>query len=77
MKQKENSESTQFNDNKEQFLNVIHELKMKGTFSSAIEFGPDGEWLGLVYELDTNFSDLDEQIHFQLCVFDGEKRIVN
>lgn len=60
---------------KKEFLNVVAELKKKGTFAGTIEHGPDGEWLGMVYEKDLTFTDPREQDHFARCVFNGEDRV--
>ena len=47
---------------------AIAELKAKGTFSGCITNGPDGKFIGMVYEKDMSF-DLDaEQNHFAKSV---------
>lgn len=57
------------------FHQVKAELDAKGTLAGVIEYGPNGEWLGMVYEKDMSFTDPREQDHFAKCVFNGTKRI--
>ena len=57
------------------FNTVQRELEQKGTLSAAIEYGADGEWLGMVYEKDMSFTDPREQDHFAKCVLNGEERL--
>jgi len=47
---------------------TIDRLKSDGKFVDAIEFGPDGEFIGLVYELNLDFEDSELQRHFPKSV---------
>jgi len=46
----------------------ICELKNSGNFVDAIEFGPDGEFIGMVYELNLDFDDPELQKNFPKSV---------
>lgn len=47
---------------------AITELKAKGTFAGCIENGPDGKFIGMVYEKDMSFKLEAEQNHFAKSV---------
>jgi hypothetical protein len=47
---------------------AIAELKAKGTFAGCIENGPDGKFIGMVYEKDMSFALEAEQNHFAKSV---------
>ena len=47
---------------------TIDKLKLEGKFVDSIEYGPDGEFIGMVYELNLDFEDLDFQKHFPKSV---------
>ncbi|WP_028113053.1 hypothetical protein [Ferrimonas kyonanensis] len=53
---------------------VIQELKAKGTFSSAVEYGCVGEWIDAVFEKDMSFKCPDEQNHWAKLRFNGVER---
>ena len=57
------------------FLEVRNELAEKGTLAGSIEYGPDGEWIGMVLEKDMTYSDPENQVHFAHCVFNFDQRI--
>lgn len=47
---------------------AIAELKTKGAFAGCIENGPDGKFIGMVYEKDMSFTLEAEQNHFAKSV---------
>ena len=47
---------------------AIAELKANGTFAGCIENGPDGKFIGMVYEKDMSFDLEAEQRHFAKSV---------
>ncbi|HDY7429386.1 hypothetical protein [Vibrio vulnificus] len=57
------------------FNAVKVELEGKGTIAGTIEHGPQGEWLGMVYELNSDYDTPEEQKHFAKLVFNGSERI--
>jgi len=61
----------QFSD----FSDVKTELAKKGTLAGTIERGPQDEWLGMVYELNSDYESPEEQNHFAKLVFNGSERI--
>lgn len=61
--------------NKDEFNAVVEELDSQDLLATTIEYGPDNEWLGMVFKKNMFFSNHEEQNHFAICVFDGEKRI--
>lgn len=47
---------------------TIDRLKSEDKFVDAIEYGPDGEFIGIIYELNLDFEDLYFQKHFPKSV---------
>lgn len=57
------------------FLAVRNELAEKGTLAGSVEYGPDGEWIGMVLEKDMAFTDPGDQVHFAICAFNFDQRV--
>ncbi|HGS4936979.1 TPA: hypothetical protein ACMDTC_004283 [Vibrio parahaemolyticus] len=69
------NEAKALSKRKSDYLEVVEELKSKGTLAGTIEYGPDDEWLGMVYEKNLKYTNPKEQDHFANCIFNGEKRV--
>lgn len=57
-----------------EFNAIKSELERKGTLATTIELGPDGEWLGMIYELNLKYKSKCDQNHFAKLVFNGMNR---
>ncbi len=57
------------------FNAVKAELEEKGTLAATIEWGQQGEWLGMIYELNSDYETEEDQKHFAKLVFNGAERV--
>ncbi|WED23863.1 hypothetical protein L3Q72_21765 [Vibrio sp. JC009] len=58
-------------DAKREYQKVVQDLKSRGTYAGEVEFSPEGEWLGMVYEKNYAYSDFREQVHYAKLVYNG------
>ncbi|WP_375749631.1 hypothetical protein [Vibrio sp. HN007] len=56
---------------REEFKRVVDDLKSRGTYAGEVEYGPEGDWLGMVYEKNYSYSDYREQVQYARLVYNG------